>query len=65
MKQYGQKGAENQENRDVNSVSSLFEKADLQWLREHVSDADGFELLAVEIYYFKEESGHYNCREHT
>ena len=65
MKQHRQKSAENQENREVDGVSSLFEKADLQWLREHVSDADGFELLAVEVNHFKEESRHYNCSEHT
>ena len=65
MKQHGQKSAETQENREVDSVSSLFEKADLQWFREHVSDADGFELLAVEVNHFKEESRHYNCGEHT
>lgn len=65
MKQHGQKSAENQENREVDSVSSLFEKADLQWLREHVSDADGFELLAVEVDDFEEKAGHYDCSEHT
>ena len=65
MKQHGQKSAENQENREVDGVSSLFEKADLQWLREHVSDADGFKLLAIQVDHFEEEPSDDDSGKHT